>query len=205
MDGIRRDPSYPYNPYPITSKGNKQQDPHQKYHHYNNNYNPQCSQKQTKVRNLRSSDSSKENSRRNNIVQKNSQLPSQQKKQRHLPKDGKYLQSQKTAEKMEATTRKKDSRQHDTKNVTRRRHVRNSDQKHNTRSKDFKNGAFIPSPYHEEEGGDTKRLTQEKNNVLIKNHTKLMDQIMDDLIAEATDNEGNYYLDLAGNVRRVCT
>ena len=30
-----------------------------------------------------------------------------------------------------------------------------------------------------------------------------MDQIMDDLIAEATDNEGQYYLDLAGNVRKV--
>ena len=200
VDGIRRAPSYPYHPCPAPSKSNKQEDPHQKYHHYNSYNHQQPSQKQTRFRNgFRSSDSSKENPRRNNILPNNSKLPSQQKKQRNVPKEGNYAPSQKTTEKLAAVTRRRESRQTDARNMTRRRQMRNSDRNHKPRPKDF-----IRSPYHEGGGEDTKRLLKEQNSALIKNHTKLMDQIMDDLIAEATDNEGQYYLDLAGNVRRVC-
>jgi hypothetical protein len=99
--------------------------------------------------------------------------------------------------------RKRDSRQFETRNVSRRQHTRNMEQNTKRRSKEVRKSTFIQSPYHEDERGETKHLGQEKNNGLIKNHTKLMDQIMDDLVAEATDNEGQYYLDLAGNVRKV--
>ena len=201
VDGIRRAPSYPYHPCPAPTKSNKQQDPHQKYHHYNSYNQQQPSQRQTRVRNgFRSSNSSKENQRRNNMLSNNSQLPSQQKKdKRNLHKNENYIPSQKTTEKLDKVIRRRDHRPNDARNIIRRRQMKNSEGNHKARSKDF-----VLSPYREGEGEDSKRLLKEQNSALIKNHTKLMDQIMDDLIAEATDNEGQYYLDLAGNVRRVC-
>lgn len=203
VDGIKRDPTYPYHPCPDTWKGtsSKHPDPHQKYHHYNS-YNLQSSRRETtKSRNFRSSDSSKENLKRNSALQKNSHVPSHQKRQRTLPNEGKYLSAYKTADGIDLVPRKRDSRQFEGRNASRRRHTRNMEQNSKTRSKELRKSTFIQSPYHEGEG----EVKQEKNNGLIKNHTKLMDQIMDDLIAEATDNEGQYYLDLAGNVRKVFT
>lgn len=211
VDGIRRDPTYPYHPCTTfaedtqTGGGNKQHDPHQKYHHYTRGgYNVQSSHNKetttTTSKNQRSSDSSKENVRRHKVLPKSSNLTSQQKKQHNLPRNSKYFHPQETGQIIDAKQRKRESRHFDARNGSRRRY---SNQNHkNTNQKEFRKSSYIPSPYHEEK--DTKILGQEKNNNgLIKNHTRLMDQIMEDLVAEATDNEGQYYLDLAGNVRKV--
>ena len=177
----------------------KQHDPHQKYHHYPSYTNHQPSTRDGKTKHNRSSDSSRENIRRNNFHQKSSYNPSQQKKQRN---EGKYHITQKpTTGAFESMPRKRDSRLLESRGGDKRRQTRNADTHQKSKSREFRKSTYIPSPYHD---GDD--FGQEKNNNgLIKNHTKLMDQIMDDLIAEATDNEGQYYLDLAGNVRKDIT
>ena len=211
VDGIRRDPTYPYHPCDDAdaSKSNKQHDPHQKYHHYNG-YNHPTPRKGGKPQNIRSSDSSKENIKRH---QKNSQLPPSHPKRQGHQQNTKYYSSQKKSgvtDIFDSTNKKRDIRSStEPKNMSsrrknlNRRNVEQAAQK--ARSKESRKNPYIPSPYHEANGehGDSNKIGKEKGNGLIKNHTKLMDQIMDDLIAEATDNEGQYYLDLAGNVRKV--
>ena len=113
---------------------------------------------------------------------------SQQKKQRSASRDKKYQQSPGYDNRFE-NPRKRQPRQND---------ERKMDRKKNGRTKDVGRKDRVPrSPYHYGEDGAARKTDKEKS------HTKLMDQIMDDLVAEATDNEGQYYLDLAGNVRKV--
>ena len=195
VDGIMRDPTYPYHQMDTSKDSHtKQHDPHQKYHHYASYKNPQPSTRDVNSKINRSSDSSRENIKRAPFHQKNSVYPSQQRQQRN---EGKCRQKTVT-DAFEPMQRKRDSRLLESRNGGRRRQTRNGDSHQKSRSKEARKSNYIPSPYHD---GDD--FGQEKNNNgLIKNHTKLMDQIMDDLIAEATDNEGQYYLDLAGNVRK---
>ena len=190
VDGIKRDPTYPYHPMDTSKDSHpKQHDPHQKYHHYPSYQHP----RDGKSKHNRSSDSSRENIRRNNFHQKSSHNTSQNKKQRN---DGKYQKTTNGA--FESMPRKRDSRLLESRGGDKRRQTRNGDTHQKSKSREFRKSVYIPSPYHD--GDDFGQ--ENNNNGLIKNHTKLMDQIMDDLIAEATDNEGQYYLDLAGNVRK---